>query len=469
MSRQRESKGAVVFAGARILTLLTNWRRKVLALAVPIILANMTTPLIGAVDTAVVGHLPSPSFIGGVAIGAVIFNFLFWGLGFLRMATTAFTAQALGREDRSEIGFTAQRAAAVAVTLGLAIIVLQSPVAWFAFPLMDASPEVTGHARTYYDIRVWSAPAALLNYVLLGWFLGQQRAKTALALQLSLNVINVSLDFLFVMGLSWGIAGVAWASLVAEYSAAVFGIVLAARLPGIRIFAFERAAFLNRERLMALFRVNRDIFLRTITLLFAFGYFTAQSASMGDELLAANAILLQILSFQAYGLDGFAHAVEILVGESVGRRSRQDFRAAIRASTELAFFCAVLSAFVLWLLDQEIVNLFTDIERVRAATMVYLPWVIASPMLSIWCYQLDGVFFGAAWSGAIRNALFLALVLYLGACWLLIPVFGNHGLWLSLMILSVLRAVTLLPALKRLDASFSVSCGAASSPTGRTG
>lgn len=445
------------------MAILKDWRRKVLGLAVPIILANMTTPLIGAVDTAVVGHLPSPSFIGGVAIGAVIFSFLFWGFSFLRMATTAFTAQALGAEDGPEIGLTAQRAAAVALTLGLAIIALQGPIAWIAFPLMDASADVTGHARSYYDIRVWSAPAALLNYVLLGWFLGLQRAKTALALQLSLNVINVALDFFFVLGLSWGIAGVAWASLIAEYCAVIFGLVLAARLPGIQILLFEWAVFLNRDRLVALFRVNRDIFLRTITLLFAFGYFTSQSAGMGDELLAANAILLQILSFQAHGLDGFAHAVETLVGESVGRRSHRNFRAAIRASTELAFFTAFLSALALWLLDREIVNLFTDIEAVRTATMVYLPWVIASPMLSIWCYQLDGIFFGAAWSGAIRTALLLSVALFLGACWLLIPPYGNHGLWLSLTILNVLRAVTLIPALRRLDASFGVSCGAASS------
>ena len=195
----------------------------------------------------------------------------------LASATTAFTAQALGAENLSEIGLTAQRAAAVALTLGLAIIALQGPIGWVAFPLMDASPEVTGHARNYYDIRIWSAPAALLNYVLLGWFLGQQRAKTALALQLSLNIINVSLDILFVVGFSWGIAGVAWASLIAEYSAALFGLLLAARVAGVRIFAIERRAFLDKTRLIALFRVNRDIFLRTITLLFAFGYFTAQS------------------------------------------------------------------------------------------------------------------------------------------------------------------------------------------------
>lgn len=446
------------------MTLLSHSRGKVLALAVPIILANLTTPLIGAVDTAVVGHLPSPSFIGGVAVGAVIFNFLFWGLGFLRMATTAFTAQALGAENSNEIRLVAQRGATIAVSLGLVIIVLQVPISWIALPLMDASPEVTAHARSYFDIRVWSAPAALMNYVLLGWFLGRQRAKTALVIQLVLNLVNVSLDFLFVMGFGWEIAGVAWASLTAEYSAAGLGIFLAARSPGMRLFIFEPDKLLERARLVALFRVNRDIFLRTVTLLFAFGYFTAQSAGMGDKLLAANAILLQILSFQAHGLDGFAHAVEILVGEAVGRRSRQNFRAAVRASTETALLCALLLALALWLWDHQIVALFTNIQEVRAAAMDFLPWVIAAPLLSVWCFQLDGIFFGAAWSGAIRNALLVAVLLFLGSCWLLVPPFGNHGLWLSLMILNVLRAVTLLPALKRLDASFDLNRGGVCAP-----
>lgn len=429
-----------------------RWHARVWGLAGPIILSNLSTPLLGAVDTAVVGHLPDPAYIGGVAVGAVIFNFLYWGFGFLRMGTTGFSAQAFGAHDHDELRATLARALLLAAALGVLLILLQVPIGWLAFTLFDASAEVERLAHDYYAIRIWSAPAALANYAMLGWLLGTGRAGSVMALQIGLNGINIVLDLLFVLGFGWGVEGVALASLIAEVCAALWGAMIIARV--LRRTGGNWDAKLIRApgRLLALFRVNRDILIRTLCLLAAFSYFTAESAKMGDDLLAANAILLQLMTFTAYGLDGFAHAAEVLAGNALGGRSRRAFRSAVRVSTLWAGFLAGGISLLYLLAGQGLVNLFTDIESVRASTDPYLLWVAVAPILSVWSFQLDGIFIGATRTAAMRNAMALSLVIYLAACWLLIPWLDNHGLWLAMMIFMIARAVTLgahYPALER--------------------
>ncbi|MDH3966579.1 MAG: MATE family efflux transporter [Rhodospirillales bacterium] len=432
------------------------WHLRVWALAGPIIVSNLSTPLLGAVDTAVVGHLPDPAYIGGVAVGAVVFNFLYWGFGFLRMGTTGFTAQAFGAGEAEELRASLARPLLLALALGAPLVVVQAPVGWTAFWLFEASDRVEGFARSYYAIRIWSAPAALANYAMLGWLLGTRRAGAVLLLQVVLNGINIVLDLVFVLGLGWGVEGVALASLLAEFGAMGLGLAIVARALKSHGGAWDWARIGSRGHLVVLLRANLDIFVRTLCLLGAFAYFTAQSAKMGDVLLAGNAILLQLQNFTAYGLDGFAHAVEVLAGNALGARSRKAFREAVRVSTLWALGTASLVSGLYLVLGGSVVGLFTDLAAVRAAAETYLPWVVVAPVVSVWSFQLDGIFIGTTRTAEMRNAMLLSLFVYLGACWILVPTLGNHGLWLAFTVLMVARAASLgllYPRLERLVAS----------------
>jgi len=427
-----------------------GWHRRVWVLAGPIMLSNMTTPLLGAVDTAVVGQLPDAAYIGGVAIGAIVFSFLFWGFGFLRMGTTGFTAQAYGAGDHDELRATLLRPLVLALGFGALLIALRAPIGILAFELLEASPEVEALAASYYEIRIWSAPAALVNYTVLGWLLGTQRARTALVLQVALNGVNVVLDLAFVIGLGWGVEGVALASLIAETGAAALGIAVVGRILARSGGRWDWARLRRRDRVVALFRVNLDIFLRTLALVVAFGYFTAQSAKMGDVTLAANAILLHLQTIMAYGLDGFSHAAEILAGGALGARSRPAFQGAVRAATIWGFGTAVLVALAYAALGPALIELFTVLPEVRTTAEAFLPWMILSPLVSVWSFLLDGIFIGTTRTAAMRNAMAVSLLAYLGACWLLVPALGNHGLWLAFTLFMAVRAITLAVVYPRL-------------------
>jgi MATE family multidrug resistance protein len=420
-----------------------GWNARVWKLAGPIILSNISTPLLGAVDTAVVGHLPDPAYIGGVAVGAIIFSFLYWGFGFLRMGTTGFTAQAHGAGDRDELRGTLVRALVLGAVLGLALIAAQRPIGMIAFQALEASQKVEGLASDYFDIRIWSAPASLVNYAILGWLLGSQRATAALLLQVALNGLNIVLDLVFVVGLDWGVEGVAWATLIAEVCAAGLGALIVARALTKEGGRWNWPLICRQARWIALMRVNLDIFLRTLCLILAFALFTATGAKLGDVVLAANAVLLQLMNFIAYGLDGFAHAVEILAGGAVGARNRETFRQVVRTSTIWAAISALIMSLALLAGGPLIIDLFTDIPSVRTAARSYLPWLVVAPLVSVWSFQLDGIFIGATWTPQMRNAMALSLAVFLAANWLLTPAYGNHGLWLALTLFMAARAATL--------------------------
>lgn len=429
-----------------------NWHGRVWRLAFPIIISNISVPLLGAVDTAVVGHLPDVKYLGGVAVGAMIMSFVYWGFGFLRMGTTGLTAQAHGAGDGDEVRASLARAALIGLAIGMVLMALQVPIAHAAFSLVDASPDVEELARSYFAIRVFGAPGALVGYAYLGWFLGVQNARATLYVQLWMNGLNIILDLLFVLGFGWGVEGVALATVISEYAGAGLCLWLAHRmLPGVG-GRFRRARILARDRLIHTIAFNRDVFLRTICLVFAFAYFTAQGAEMGNVTLAVNAVLLNFQVFMAHGLDGLAHAVQALAGGAIGARDRNAFGAAVRASTQWACALAVGFTVVYGLVGQNIINLLTGIPEIRDAAAAYLPWVIASPVVSVWAYQLDGIFLGATRGHAMRNAMIVSLIIYLALCWVLIPLWGNHGLWLALMGFMVARGITLwvgYPALRR--------------------
>ncbi len=412
-------------------------------LAGPIIFSNVTVPLLGAVDTAVVGHLPDPALIGGVAVGATIFTFVYWAFGFLRMGTTGFVAQAFGAGDAIELKAVMLRALLLAAAIGLAILALQRPILWASLALFEASAAVESHAATYFAIRIWGAPAALLNYAVLGWLLGVQNARLAFLTQLFMNGLNMVLAVAFVMGFGWGIAGVGAATLMAEIAGAALGLYLlhrsAVRLGG----GWPWSAMAAPGKMAALLKVNADILIRTVCLMFAFAYFTARGAEMGDAVLAANAILLHLQSIMAYGLDGFAHAAETLVGAAIGARDRAALRAAVRAASLWGFATAAVFAALYAGAGALILGLFTQHEEVRAAARAFLPWAIASPFLSVWPFLLDGIFIGATRTAEMRNGMVIALGLYLGAASLMVPAWGNDGLWAAFMIFMAARAATL--------------------------
>ena len=426
--------------------------RRVWWIAGPIILSNASTPLLGAVDTAVVGHLDSPVYLGGVAIGTLVFNYVYWGFGFLRMGTTGLAAQAFGARDDREIWATLNRGLVIAAVLSALVVALQVPVVETALWLVDASAPVEALAGGYFHIRVWAAPAALANYVLLGWLIGLRRSGSALAIQVFMNGLNAVLDLVFVIGFGWDVEGVALASALSEYAALVLGLVLCARVLRVERARRNTGALWDAGRFRRLAAINGDIFVRTLFLISAFAVFTAQGAGMGDTILAANALLLNFLMFLSHALDGFAHAASALVGGAAGARDRAAFRRSVvvstlwAAATALAFAAAYASA------GHFVVDALTGLPDVRRESYVYLPWLIASPLVSVWSFQLDGIFIGATETRAMRNAMALSFLGYVGALAFLAPTHGNHGLWAALMFFMALRGVTLAiryPAIER--------------------
>ncbi len=427
--------------------------RDILTVAVPIMLSNITTPLIGVVDMAVLGQVNHPYLIGAVAIGAQIFTMVFWAFGFLRMGTTGFVAQADGSGDRVEVFAILLRALIIAFGCGVLLWLLQRPISQIAFYLIPGSVVVEDIAKVYFDIRIWSAPAALANYALLGWFIGQGRAGIALILQLLLNGMNILFDVWLVLWVKLGVIGVAYGTVMAEVLAALIGLSVAVYfIGGERLHGL----FLRVRDIGALVRMmsmNADIMVRTLCLLLAFAFLTAQSAGIDDVTLAANAVLIGFLGLSAYFLDGFAYAAERFVGRAIGARSVEQYRQAVWLSSVWAFGISVLVSVVFYVFGPLIINQITVSPSVREMANVYLIWVVLAPVIGVACFQLDGIFIGATQTRDMRNMMVLSLGIYFLSWYLLAPVYGNHGLWGAFMIFFVARAVTLVWRLPMIERS----------------
>ncbi len=429
--------------------------RRVLAIAAPIMLSNVSTPLLGAVDTAIVGRLPDPAYIGAVALGALVFSFVFWAFGFLRMGTTGLTAQALGAGDADELRAALGRALILGVGIGAALIAVQWPIGQAAFALLEGGAQVETLARQYYDIRIWAAPATLINYALLGWFIGLGRAKIALLLQLALNVTNMALDALFVLVLGLSVAGVAWGTFIAECVAAVLGLAIAARHLSRLGGRWQRARLLERVALARTLAVNRDILIRSAALIAVFAWFVSNGARQGEVVLAANAVLMHFITVSAYFLDGLAFAAEALVGRAIGARDRSALLRTMHLTTGWAVAVAALASALLLAAGPWLIDLFTVDTLTRESARRYLTWAALAPLAGVWAFQLDGIFIGATRTREMRNAMLLSLAIFLAGWWLLQDL-GNHGLWAALYVHYAARTATLLsflPRLVRLPAS----------------
>jgi multidrug resistance protein, MATE family len=424
---------------------------RVLKIALPIVMSNATVPLLGMVDTGVVGQLGQAAPIGAVGIGAVILATLYWVFGFLRMGTSGLAAQAVGARDRAETGAILIRALLIGGGAGLALILLQWPLFTLAFAAAPASDQVEGLARSYLSIRIWGAPATISLYAVTGWLIARERTRGVLVLQLWMNGLNILLDLWFVLGLGWGVPGVAVATLIAEWTGLALGLWLCRDGFADGLWR-DRARILDGERLRRMASVNGDIMIRSILLQGAFTGFVFLGARFGDVTLAANQVLLQFLEVTAYALDGFAFAAESLVGQAVGARSLADFRRASVVTSQWGAVGALALGLFFWLAGPAIIDLMTTEPQVRAAARGWLIWAALSPVVGITCWMLDGIFIGATRTRDMRNATVLTMVVYAPALALLPLAIGNHGLWAALMVLFAMRAVTLgrhYPAIER--------------------
>ena len=407
------------------------------------VVSNLSVPLLGAVDTAVIGHLPEPHFLGAVAVGALIFNTLYFGSNFLRMGTTGITAQAFGADDFDGARATLVRALVIAALLAAALLALQGPIGWLAFYLVEPSEAVTAEGTRYFFIRIWGAPAALANIALVGWFIGMQNTRAALALMLTVNGINIVLDLVLVLGFDLAVAGVAWATVAADYAGLILGLAVTARLARRHGGRWRARLLLDTAAMRRFLGINRDIFLRTLFVITAFALFTTLSARQGDVVLAANAVLLNFVIFFNFAFDGFAFAAEALTGRALGGGRRDDLNRAIRACFLWCLVLALLSVAIYGLAGAPIVDVLTDIEEVRAVARDFLPWLIALPLVAVWGIFFDGVFTGTTRTADMRNTMMLAFVVFVPCAWLLREPLGNHGLWLAMTLLYAVRGAGL--------------------------
>ncbi|MGM0520540.1 MAG: MATE family efflux transporter [Pseudomonadota bacterium] len=421
---------------------------RIWALAWPIILSNITVPLLGLVDTAVVGHLPDSRYLASVTLGATLFSFLYWGFGFLRMGTTGLTAQSVGRESDTEVRNLLGQALIMAAVIGVLLIVFASPLISLGLWLLDGSETATPLAREYAEIRILSAPAVLANYAILGWFLGQQNSRVTLMILVLTNSVNIVLDLWFVVGLKMTSDGVAWASVLADYAALIFGATLVLRQLGYLEGRFLRRELTSLNAYRAIFHVNANLFVRTLGLLFAMAFFTAQGAGQGDTILAANAVLLQFIMLVSYALDGFAHAAESLIGRAFGRRDWQAFTATVKAAARFSLWTTLAASLAFALGGNALIALLTGLPEVRATAAVYLPWMVAMPLIAVWSYLLDGVFIGTTAVKEMRNSIFIGLAAYLPAWWLATEIlsreYHNHVLWFAFTLFTLVRSGVLI-------------------------
>lgn len=411
--------------------------RQILKLAIPNIISNISVPLLSTVDTALMGRM-SELHIGAVGVGAMVFNFIYWNFGFLRMGTTGITAQAFGKADNQGIMNTFGRAILVVLIIAFTVLLLQYPLGELSFSLMNMDAAQRDLVAEYFYIRVWAAPATLGLYALMGWFFGMQNAIYPLILTVAINIVNIILSFYLVHHWGMDVDGVAYGTMVAQYFGLCLGLFLFWYKYRDLLRSFKKEAILQWEQLRQFLSINGDIFIRTFCLTFAFGFFYSQSSSEGELILAANVILLQFLNWMSYGVDGFAFASESLVGKYAGAKDKFKTRKAIRYSFYWGMTLAAIFSLVYGFFGNALLSIYTNQPDVIAATQPFLFWMFLFPLLSTSCYLWDGVFIGLTASKSMRNSMIIAFGVYL-ILWFLLQDYGNHGLWAALLIFMIAR------------------------------
>ncbi|MDP4528199.1 MATE family efflux transporter DinF [Alkalimonas delamerensis] len=432
-------------------------QKQVLLIALPMIASNLTIPLLSLVDTAVVGHLEHAWYLGGVALGSSLISLVFLLLGFLRMSTTGLTAQALGAKQQDAQRDALLQGMLVATGLALLLLLLHPLVMPLVQLVSQASNEVLEQAGIYFQIRIWSAPAALLNMVLLGWFLGLHNARYPMMLLIWNQSLNIVLDLLFVLGFGWKVAGVAAASVLADYSTLLLALLLVRKLwqqhqlPPFSLLQLKQLTGYPR-----LFALNRDIFIRSLCLQCVFVFIAFRGASYGDTIVAANAVLITFLMLVSYALDGFAYAAEALTGKAVGARDPSELNTLFRLLAGWGLVLGLGFSGLFWLGGPTLITLLTSIEEVRQQASLFLPWLYGLPLIAVWSYLLDGIYIGATKARAMRKSMLLSFAGFV-LCYALLQGLDNHALWLALSLFMLLRGLTLGWPLHRGGAHFLVN------------
>jgi len=427
--------------------------KKVWQLAGPIMLANVTVPLLGAVDMAVVGHLPGPQFMAAVGIGATIFSALYFGFVFLRMGTTGLVAIENGAQNNIETSAWLLRSMLLAVLLGFLLILGKTAISNICFYFIHPDGSSLLLAQQYFDIRILSAPAALSHFALLGWMIGMHQVKNALYTQLILNLSNILLDVYFVLILNLGVEGAAYATVVSEYVGLMYALIVVYKPIYVYLSKENFQDLMNIKKLKKLASINHNIFIRSLCLQVAFFYFTMTGAIFGDTILAANAVLMNFQLFTSYALDGFANAAEVLVGDSIGKKQNKYFFRTLAITGLWSIMFSLLFSIAFMIGWKQITFLLTDVNVVRVEIENYIIWTIWLPLISVWSFWLDGVFTGATITKPMRNSMILSLFIFIVLCLLLTPTWKNHGLWCAFSIFMLMRAITLGLSLPKLAKS----------------
>ena len=425
--------------------------RKVLfALALPMILSNITVPILGLVDTAVIGHLPNAYYLGATAVGSLVITFITWFCGFLRMSTSGLSAQAFGSNDDKEALLVLVRGLLVAGLIGFTLVLFQVPYIQTFLWMSGGSEQVVHYAEQYSQIRIWGMPAALANLVLLGWLLGMHRSKYAMWLLILTNVVNLSLDLLFVLVFDWKVMGVATATLIAEYTGLIVGLFFIAKTLNISQAVFKNSLIELKEHifekstLAPYLRLSRDILIRTLCLEACFVFITMQGARLGDTVVAANAILMNFILLISFGLDGIAYAAEARVGRAKGAKDKAALWLSVKTALIFNLGFAVIYTLAFFFFGKQFIGLLTSIPEVVELANTYLPWIIALPVVACWCYLFDGIYIGLTQGKAMRNSMIIATFGCFFPCWYVLKDYGNHSLWGALLIFMLARGVTLM-------------------------
>jgi len=415
--------------------------RAVWRIAAPMIVSSVTVPLLGMVDTAVMGHLPESYYLGAVAVGATIFSVLFMGLNFLRMGTTGVTAQGYGAADNAVVREALGQSLLTALLLSTMIIALQRPIIEMSLSLLAPSSEVNLYTREYFAIRVWSAPASLGNFVLIGWLIGMHNARGPLAIMLIVNLTNIVLDLIFVLLIGMTASGVALATLFAELIGFAIGTVFVRAELNNHPGSWAQTRLFDPKRYKRLLNINANLFLRTMALMFVFAFITAQGARMGDVILAVNALLMNFQLFLSYALDGIAYSAEALVGKAIGSRDRNGMLLAVKRSLQWSLLFSCLFCVVYLVAGEYIIDLLTSIDSIRLAAREYLPWLVIAPLISVWSFLYDGVYVGATRSKEMMVVMVGSMLLVFLPTWFIFGTLGNHGLWLSFSMFMAARGL----------------------------
>lgn len=415
--------------------------RKILALALPNIISNITVPLLGLVDIAIVGHLGDDSLIGGIAIGTAVFNFIYWNFAFLRMGASGCTAQAYGARNFTEIASVFVRALILALAAALLLVVFQRPIGHAVFLLMDGTPHTMSYAADYFYARIWAAPATISMFAFHGWYIGMQNSRFPMYISIGVNVVNLIFCLWFALGLGWGIVGVAWGTVVAQYS----GLALSIILWGVYYRRFLRyiriKECLKLHALLAFFKINRDIFLRTACIVIVYTFFTSASSGMGDTMLAVNTLLMQLFTLFSYLMDGFAYAGESLAGRYTGAHNVQALNRCVRLLLVWGGVVAVLYTGVYAFGWRTVLSLFTESPAILSEAGGYVGWLIAIPLVAFIPFTIDGILIGATRTAVMRDSVFLSTAIFFAVYYGFRSVIGNNALWAAFLLFLIARGI----------------------------